>query len=336
MQHVVVTGGLGFIGSHVVDALLAARRRVTVIDSMEAAVTDGREYEARGCTVHRVRVEDFLANGGRFDGAGLVVHAASRVGPARILRHHGRLGADIVLAAEQVAQACLDSGAALCTFSSAEVYGRSGRLREADDIVVPTRYNARLEYAIAKTLTEAITLNSRHHGLRGIVIRPFNVAGARQSRAGGFVIPTFVEQALAGRPLTVFAGGRQVRAFLAASDLSRFVTDHLDAALDSERPIFNLGNPANATTIWSLAERVVTLLSSPSAIEHTDARAVHGPLYEEAESVHKIPVLDAATATGWAPRMGLDELIAGTADFYRGSDDALARDAAPLDAGARL
>ena len=215
MQKVVITGGLGFIGSHVVDALLAAGRDVTVIDSMVAAVTDGREYEAYPrCVVHRVSIADYFAGGGDFEGVDLVVHAASHVGPAGILRHQGTLGVDIVTTTQQVVNACVDSGAALAHFSSAEVYGRSGMLAEADDLIVPTHYNVRLEYAIAKTLTEAITINSRHRGLRGLVIRPFNVAGPRQSRAGGFVMPTFVQQAIAGRPLTVFASGDQERAFL--------------------------------------------------------------------------------------------------------------------------
>jgi nucleoside-diphosphate-sugar epimerase len=202
--------------------------------------------------------------------------------------------------------------------------------------VVPTRYNTRLEYAIAKTLTEAVTINSRHRGLQGLVIRPFNVAGPRQSRAGGFVMPTFVQQALAGRPLTVFAGGEQQRAFLSATDLARFVTEHMDAALESGRPLFNLGNPANSTTVWGLAERIVARLGSASPIEHVDARLIHGPLYEEAESFHKLPVLDAAASVGWAPRIGLDALIDETALYYRVRDDARDAEAAPLDAGARV
>jgi nucleoside-diphosphate-sugar epimerase len=233
MQRAVVTGGLGFIGSHVVDALVADGREVTIVDSMVAAVTDGREYEALGCVVHRVSIADFLAGGGTFAGADLVVHAASHVGPAGILRHQGTLGADIVTTTQLVVEECVAHDIALVAFSSAEVYGRSGLLQESDDLVVPVHYNARLEYAIAKTLTEAVTINSRHRGLRGLVIRPFNVAGPRQSRAGGFVMPTFVQQAIAGRPLTVFAGGEQQRAFLSAVDLSRFITEHLDVALES-------------------------------------------------------------------------------------------------------
>jgi nucleoside-diphosphate-sugar epimerase len=337
MHKVVVTGGLGFIGSHVVDALLAAGRQVTVIDSMVAAVTDGREYEVfLGCAVHRVSIAEFLAQGGSFEGADLVVHAASHVGPAGILKHQGSLGADIVAVTQQVIEECVEHDVALISFSSAEVYGRSGMLAESDDIIVPTHYNARLEYAIAKTLTEAATINSRHRGLRGFVIRPFNVGGPRQSRAGGFVMPTFVQQAIAARPLTVFAGGGQERAFLSATDLARFITDHGDAAFESQKPIFNIGNPDNTTTVWNLAERIVQRLDSTSPIEHADARLIHGPLYEEAESIQKLPVLDAAKAVGWAPRITLDELIDETALYYRVRDDAREAAAVPLDAGARV
>jgi nucleoside-diphosphate-sugar epimerase len=209
-------------------------------------------------------------------------------------------------------------------------------LAEQDDIIVPTHYNARLEYAIAKTLTEAATINSRHRGLRGFVIRPFNVGGPRQSRAGGFVMPTFVQQALASRPLTVFAGGGQERAFLSATDLARFITEHGEQAFASNRPIFNVGNPHNTTTVWNLAERIVERLGSASPIEHADARLIHGPLYEEAESIQKLPVLDAAQAVGWAPRITLDEMIDETALYYRVRDDARESAAVPLDPSVRV
>jgi len=314
---IVVTGGLGFIGSHVVDAYLDLGHEVTVVDSMVASVTDGNEFDGRqGCTIVRAPIQDWLAADGSFAGAERVIHAAAHVGPAGILKHAGRLGAEIVASTAAVVEACIEADVPLVSFSSAEVYGRSGLLGEKDDIRVPTDYNARIEYAIAKTLTEAMTINSAQRGLRGIVIRPFNVAGSRQSRAGGFVMPTFVQQALAGKPITVFANGTQVRAFTAASDLSRFITDYMDAALASENRIYNIGNPANATTIWDLAVRVKALLHSDSEIVHADARAIHGPTYAEAESIEKVPVLDAATALGWAPTADLDTLILDTARYY--------------------
>jgi len=318
LHKVIVTGGLGFIGSYVVDGLLAAGHEVEIIDSMVTAVTNGSEYEdSPRCKVRRQSIEDFLHHGGSFQGSDWVVHAASCVGPAEILSHQGRLGVEIANTTQLVIEACLAADAALIGFSSAEVYGRSGLLSERDPLNVPTAYNARLEYAIAKALTEAAIINSRNRGLRGFVIRPFNVAGARQSRAGGFVMPTFVQQALAGDPLTVFAGGHQVRAFLSPTDLARFVSDHAEAALAGGRPIFNLGHPDNSIAIWDLAERVVRRLGSTSPIIHADATEIYGPYYFEAESIEKLPVLDAAPSVGWNPEITLDELIDETAAHYR-------------------
>ena len=322
MAKVVVTGGLGFIGSHVVDAHLAGGDQVTVIDSEVAAVVDGSEYDEHPrCTVIRTSVENYFEKGGSVDDVDRVVHAAAHVGPAGILRYAGQLGPNIVSGTEYVIQACLAADVPLCVFSSAEVYGRSGLLGEGDDIRVPVGYNARIEYAIAKTLTEAMTVNSLRCGLRAFVIRPFNVAGARQSQAGGFVMPTFVQQALAGQPITVFGTGQQVRSFTSASDLSRFLTDFWDAALESGAHVFNIGNPSNRSTIEALAYRVRDLLNSDSPIISIDGKEIHGPMYEEAESFEKVPVLGAALKLGWEPRVGLDELIIETASYYQTSGD---------------
>lgn len=317
-----MTGGLGFIGSHVVDAYLAAGDQVTSIDSEIAAAVDGSEQEAHPrCTVIRESIEDYFEAGGDFEGFDRVVHAASHVGPAGILRYAGRLGSNMVRGMEYVLEGCLEADAPLCVFSSAEVYGRSGLLGEKDDIRVPAGYNARIEYAVAKTLIETMTVNSLSRGLKAFVIRPFNIVGPRQSRAGGFVMPTFVQQALSGDPITVFATGRQVRAFTSATDLSRFLTDFWDEALESESSVFNLGNPVNRTTIQGLAERIKTLLNSPSEIVNMDGREVYGPMYLEAESFEKVPVLETASQVGWQPRMSLDDLILETADYYRVRED---------------
>ena len=321
MGNVVVTGGLGFIGSHVADAYLSLGNKVTVIDSEIAAVTDGALYEKHpNCTVERMSVEEYLEQD-TFCNSDRVIHAASHVGPAGILRYAGRLGAEMVRTTERVVDACLEADVPLCVFSSAEVYGRSGELAEQDDIRVPTSYNARIEYAIAKTLIEAMTINSLGRGLRAILIRPFNVVGPRQSQAGGFVMPTFVQQALLGNPMTVFASGEQVRSFTSATDLSRFLTDFWDDDLQTENVIYNIGNPSNRTTIRSLAQRIKDLLSSDSEIVYVDGKVVHGPGYEEAESFEKVPVLGAARDLGWEPQVDLDALILETATYYRDSED---------------
>lgn len=322
---VLITGGLGFIGTHVADRFLANGCAVDLVDSMVAAVSDGRDYEARpGVQVYRQSIEDFIAANPTLEDYDLVVHAASLVGPAGILRHGGRLGVQMVTAAHAVVDACIAAGRRLIVFSSAEVYGRSGELAEADAIVVPQPYNVRIEYAIAKTLIEAMTVNSLPRGLDAIVIRPFNVIGARQSRANGFVAPTFVQQALAQRPLTVFGGGQQRRAFLSATDLSRFIVDYHEAAFSSDHLIFNVGNPYNTTTIYDFAERTRMLCQSKSPITLVDGKSIYGTLYEEAASVDKLPVIDAAADVGWQPQVDLDSLIHETIAFYTQHEDFLA------------
>jgi nucleoside-diphosphate-sugar epimerase len=250
-----------------------------------------------------------------------VIHAASLVGPAGILRYAGRLGPEMIEAAHMVLDACRRAGKPVVLFSSAEVYGRSGDLAESDDIVVPIPYSVRIEYALAKTLIEAMAVNSRAAGVPSIVIRPFNVAGPRQSRANGFVMPTFVQQALAGRPITVFDTGEQTRAFLSVTDLARFIVDHLEDAFASGHSVFNLGNPANKTSILGLAERIKRMTQSPSPIERVDAKTVHGELYEEAASRDKIPVLKNALEVGWRPEIGLDTLIDETIAHYQAYGD---------------
>lgn len=328
---IIITGGLGFIGTHLADAYLAAGADVLLIDSMVASVTEGTEYEAHpGAKVVRLPVERWLAEDGSFDGATQVVHAASHVGPARILSAGGHLGPDVVGVTHAVVQACIAADVPLTVFSSAEVYGRSGLLGEDDPLVVPMPLNARLEYALGKATTEAMIVNAANtQGLVAYAVRPFNVVGARQSRAGGFVMPTFVQQALAGVPLTVFAGGRQRRAFTAVHDVADFVVQRSVAAFASGHHVFNLGNPDNTASVLELADAVRWELGSDVPIEHTDGKLVHGPLYEEAASVDKLPRIARARSLGWEPHVGLAESIALTASHY--TTHAVARGAlAPL------
>ena len=315
---VVVTGGLGFIGSFVADAYLAMGRRVVIIDSMVSSVISTEPYDTNpNCTVLKISVEEYFARGGGFTGAERVLHAASLVGPAGILRFAGRLGHDIVEACQLVVEECIRCDVPMVDFSSAEVYGRSGQLSETDTIEVPVDYSVRIEYAIAKTLTEAIVANSRHRGLRAIVIRPFNVTGPRQSEMGGFVVPTFVQQALQGDQITVFATGEQLRSFLSVTDLTRFIVEHMDEAIESGQLIYNIGNPDNEITVRGLADLVKEMTDSRSEVIYADAKKIHGDLYEEAESFQKNPVLVNAPAVGWKPQIDLRELIAETIAYYR-------------------
>jgi nucleoside-diphosphate-sugar epimerase len=329
-RQVLVTGGLGFIGSCISECLASHENRVTVVDSCVSSVVEPGELSAGAGSISYITqdLEDFLA-AESLAGFDLVVHCASYVGPASILRYAGQIAPAIVGSTAALIERCIAADVPLLNFSSAEVYGRSGVLYENEDLHVSARYNPRTEYALGKLAGEAMCINSKSRGLRSIVVRPFNAAGPRQSRLGGFVMPTFVQQALKGRPLTVFASGRQRRAFIAVSDLCYFITEFVDDAIFEQPMVYNLGNPANEIGIWELAERIKSTLESESEIIHVDAKAIYGPQYEECESFEKLPDITNASRLGWQPRIGLDELIEETIDHYRLHADTRA-------AGARL
>ncbi|MDN5848797.1 MAG: NAD(P)-dependent oxidoreductase [Nitrococcus sp.] len=328
-DRVLITGGLGFIGAVITEDFLQAGSRVHIVDSMVSNVTDGSELASRyaDLDITEMSVSDFLADGrglGQYD---LIVHAASHVGPASILDNEGTIAQDIVRDVALVVEECCKAGVPLIYFSSAEVYGKSGLLVEAEDIRVPPYYNARIEYALAKLTSEAIVMNSQTRGLRSVIIRPFNVVGPMQSRAGGFVMPTFVQQALGGQPITVFAGGKQKRAFLGARDFARFLTEHVTDEVLNKPRVFNVGNPNNEISVEELAHRVKNLLGSSSPIVYVDAREIYGPRYFEAESIEKLPHLKNARDVGWEPRQELDEIIRETAEYYRSHEDTRGADA---------
>ena len=260
-------------------------------------------------------------------GYDLVIHAASCVGPASLLAQQGTIGQEIIGSTHAVIRACVVSSVPLVYVSSAEVYGRTGTLGESLEARIPPYYNARIEYALGKLTSEAMVLNSCVRGLRAVVIRPFNVAGAAQSRAGGFVMPTFVQQALGNRPLTVFGSGRQKRAFLGVTDLVRFLSEHVSDDLCARPAVYNVGNPGNESTILDLAHRVKERLGSRSEIVHLDPKAVYGPLYAEAESFEKLPDVKRVTSVGWSPQQSLDDIILEVAENYRRRRDPRGADA---------
>jgi nucleoside-diphosphate-sugar epimerase len=327
-RSVIVTGGLGFIGNAISERFLSSGAQVTIVDSLVSNVVEPSHFSSRYALAQIIAepVTEYFSNPRGCLRGDLVVHAASLVGPAGILSHAGTIGADIVQSASKVIEYCKSSQVPLYYFSSAEVYGRSGVLDESMDIRIPPRYNARIEYALGKLTCESMIVNSRSRGLRALIIRPFNVAGPRQSRCGGFVMPTFVQQALSGTPLTVFGSGQQQRAFTDVNDVVDFVMRYAVGALGGTGRTLNVGNPANSTSIIDLAHRVIALLESNSEVTFTRGDRVYGPLYCEAESYQKLPDIAMAKQLGWEPKRSLDDIILDTAAFYRQNGDPLGSD----------
>ncbi len=302
-----VTGGFGFIGSHLVEALLAARHSVQVVDDLSSnPVPLVPLLEEIGHERLTYRIEPIHRFGDRgmdaFDG---VFHLASPVGPAGLLDQRGDIGTRILRDAGAVRNLAWISSARLVFVSTSEVYGGGvkGTCREDMPAIIPAKASARAEYAAAKLAAELVVLNA---DLDVVVVRPFNVAGPRQSSRGGFVLARFVEQRLKGEPLTIFGDGTQRRAFTHVKDIA----DGLIAAMERGKAgeVYNLGNPANTTTINDLAARVSWLSFGGYPITYTNGKAVYGEHYEE--TADKWPdATKAMKELDWRPTRGIDQTI---------------------------
>jgi len=319
-RNVLVLGGFGFLGSHLVDLLLEdPEQRVHVVDNLSTSPLplDALLAEigpAPNLTWTIETIDSFAARGNAGDAARWdeIYHLASLVGPAGILPHAGRIAAPLLNDLMQVADLALRWGARLLLVSTSEVYGggEQGFCSEAMPKIVPAEASPRLEYAVGKLAAEISLLNlCRASGLDGLIVRPFNITGPRQSGAGGFVLPRFLGQALAGEDLTVFGDGSQIRAFTHVRDIVQGLVDAMRRGATGG--VYNLGNPANRCSILNLAESVREVTGTRSSIRFMDPREIYGPLYAEAHD--KYP--DAAKAQrdiAWRPGLGLRETIAET------------------------
>jgi UDP-glucose 4-epimerase len=182
-------------------------------------------------------------------------------------------------------------------------------------MIITPRYSARLEYAVAKLGAEISLINlSKSQSLNVTIVRPFNVAGPRQSGEGGFVLPRFIRQALGGEPLTVYGDGQSIRAFTHVRDIADGIVRAMRLGESGE--IYNIGNPSNKTTILELAYKVRDVIGSSSEIAFIDPKTLWGPMFEEAND--KYPDADRAIHhLKWQPSLTLDQIVRDTAEYIR-------------------
>ncbi|MFH0908046.1 MAG: NAD(P)-dependent oxidoreductase [bacterium] len=330
MKRILVTGGLGFIGLYLVRKLLALSREadctIHVVDDLRTSPLTAEQArtfwpDAGRVTLHTDSVEHFMDS---YGGPPFheVYHLASIVGPARVLHHGGTILDSISQASRAVVEHVSRAGGKLAYISTSEVYGggHEGECREDMSCVISSTATARLEYAVAKLAIEVALRNlCRRKGVAACVIRPFNVAGPRQSCMGGFVVPRFVSQALTHRPLTLYGDGSQVRALTHVEDFVRGMMLVMERG--QACAIYNIGNPANRVTMRELAASVIEVTGSPSRIECCDPRDLHGPEY--AEATDKYPNADLLISLGWKPRMDTRRIVRDSSEFLSECDDDL-------------
>lgn len=306
-----VTGGAGFIGSHLVDRLLKRGDEVIVLDDLS---TGSKENLAPHQGNARLTfIQDSILNRPVLEGlvrrADLVLHLAAAVGVKYVIEKPLHSLDVNVRGSETLLELVAAQRIKTMIFSTSEIYGKSSKVpfREDDDRLLGPITCQRWNYSIAKALDEILALAYyRERGLPAIIVRCFNTCGPRQTGQYGMVVPRFVDQALSGAPLTVYGDGSQSRCFGSVFD----VVDGVMALLDEPRAvgeIFNLGSDEEVT-ILSLAYRVKELTQSQSEIRLVPYDEAYEVGFEDMQ--RRVPDLTKMSSlVGYRPERNLDEIL---------------------------
>ena len=317
-MQVLVTGGAGFIGSHLCERLVADGHDVAALDNFSTGSHEnlGRLLGRPGFSLLEADVRQHPSSWD-IPSPDVVFHLAAAVGVRTILENPYESLEVNLRGTERVLAAAAEWGARLVVVSTSEVYGKndSGPVSEQADRVLGPGNVARWWYAVAKMADEALTLAGHRQGkLRALVVRLFNTIGARQSAAYGMVVPTLVRQAVQGEPLTVYGDGEQTRCFTHVDDVIQAMVA-LAQTPEAYGQVFNIGQPAEIC-INDLAKRVLELTGSRSPIQHIPYHEAYGESYEDMR--RRVPDCSLLQSTiGFAPRDRLDEAILAIAEHHR-------------------
>ncbi len=315
-----VTGGAGFIGSHLSELLLAGGWEVYALDDVSTGSLDNVAHLRDRPDFHLV-VDSVLAPsvvGDLVQRCDVVFHLAAAVGVRLIVEQPVHTMVTNVQGTEIVLGYCSKLGKRALIASSSEVYGdhREERpLGENDRRVYGPTTEKRWLYADSKAMDEHLALSYHlEQGLDAVIARLFNTVGPRQSGRYGMVIPRFVERALAGEPLEVHGDGTQTRSFCHVADTVRALAGLMDAR-EISGDIFNVGS-SERIRIVDLAERVKQATGSDSEVSYVPYDRVYGQGIED--TLHREPAIGKIRdAIGWAPERNLDGILADVIEHAR-------------------
>jgi UDP-glucose 4-epimerase len=315
-----ITGGAGFIGSHLSDALLDHGHEVLILDNLSTGSIDNIAH-LKGRTgfeyfIDSVNNEPLLAE--LIDRSDVVFHLAAAVGVKLIVERPVYTIETNVHGTEVVLKHASKKSKLVVIASTSEVYGKSEDVpfREDSDLVMGPTMKHRWAYACSKAIDEFLALAYwKERQLPVIIVRFFNTVGPRQTGQYGMVIPNFVRQALAGEPITVFGDGRQSRAFTHVFDVVGALLKVV-AAPEAIGQVINIGN-SQEIAIGDLAERVRELAGSRSTITFIPYDQAYESGFEDMP--RRVPDLTNITKMiGYRPQYTLDDILVQVLDYFRG------------------
>jgi UDP-glucose 4-epimerase len=308
-MRVFITGGAGFIGSHLCDALLAQGHQVTILDNMSTGSAANIAHVKEKIEIHQGDIRDAALVEKLMAPADLVLHMAAALGVNTILENPIESISTNFTGSEVVLTAATKLNKRIIIASTSEIYGKNPKqpLSETDDRVVGTPQKIRWTYSDAKALEEAVAhalfLTKQ---LKVTTVRLFNTVGPRQTGRYGMVVPRFIQSALKNEPITIYGDGRQSRVFCHVQDAVKAILTL--AATDSAiGQVYNIGGMGE-TTIKELAEKIIERTKSTSIITFTPYEDAYPAGYEDMQ--RRVPdITKIKTSIGWAPANTLDNII---------------------------
>lgn len=314
-----VTGGAGFIGSHLCENLLQMGYRVYALDNLST----GRMANINHLLAHpqfhfaRAEITDAIVMDRLASKADVIVHLAAAVGVKLIVERPVHTIETNVMGTEYVLKAALRYGCRTLVASTSEVYGKGSRIpfSEDDDVLLGATNKNRWAYAASKMVDEFLALAyHQEFGLETVLLRFFNTVGPRQVGHYGMVIPRFVGRALANQPIEVFGDGEQSRCFCDVRDVVQAV---IGLALHPDAPgrVYNIGGTQEVTII-ELAERIKALTNSTSPIVKIPYDQAYAPGFEDMR--RRVPDISRISElVDWRPQRSLDQILTGVIEYMK-------------------
>ena len=320
MTHSLITGGAGFIGSHLAEQLLAAGHTVTVIDDLSTGAIENLDACRANPRFHYHidTIMHYSLMAELVDRADEIYHLAAAVGVRLILDKPIHTISTNIRGSEIALELAARKGRRIIIASTSEVYGKGAKIPfgEEDDLVLGATSRPRWSYACSKAIDEFLALAYyREHNLPVVVVRLFNTVGPRQTGRYGMVIPRFVQQALAGEPITVYGDGTQTRSFGHVLDVVNALRALMNEPAAAGR-VFNVGNDQEIT-IADLARLVVTKAQSASELRFIPFEEAYDDNFEDLQ--RRVPDLSRIRELiDFTPQLGIGEIVEQVIAYQRG------------------
>lgn len=319
MSNVLITGGAGFIGSHLAEAALKRGHKVIILDDLSSGSIQNlsaiRSHANLEFIPESVLAKNVLAE--LVDHADMIYHLAATVGVFNIIESPVATIMNNIGGTEAVLKMAAKKKKKVLVTSTSEVYGKSVNFpfQEDGDLVFGPSSKSRWSYAASKMVDEFLALAYwRELKVPTVVVRLFNCIGPRQVGRYGMVVPRFLKQALSGQNLTVYGSGQQARCFSYVSD----IVDGLMLLANSDNAVgnvFNLGNPAEIS-IADLARRIIQITKADVGIDYIPYEQAYEQGFEDME--RRIPdITKANQLVGFSPKVGLDEALYSTYEWFQ-------------------